>query len=112
MNYDWWASLLLRAGVAFAFLYPPIDAIFSPYDWIGYFPPLLLQMTQALHIQDLFVLHAFGIFEVVIALWILWGRNIFIPSAIAGVTLVAIVAFDFENFVVVFRDLSIAAAAF
>ena len=58
------------------------------------------------------MLHAFGIVEVSIALWILFGKNIFIPSVLAGVTLMAIVLFNSPQFLVIFRDVSIALAAF
>ena len=106
MDWDRLAKFLLRAGVAFAFLYPPINALSNPYDWVGYFPAF----TRGV-VPDLLLLHAFGAIEVGIALWILWGRKVFWPSALATVMLLAIVAFNVNNFVVVFRDLSIAAAS-
>src|SRR4051812_31953404 len=107
MNYDRLAQFILRLGVAFAFLYPPINAWTNPSDWIGYFPPF----TRGV-VDDMILLHAFGLVEIIIAVWILWGRNIFWPAAAATIMLVAIVVFNFNNFIVVFRDLSIAAAAF
>ena len=106
MDWDRLAKFILRAGVAFAFLYPPINALANPFDWIGYFP----SFTRGI-VPDMVLLHAFGAVEVVIALWILWGRKIFLPAALATVMLVAIVAFNLNNFVVVFRDLSIATAS-
>jgi uncharacterized membrane protein YphA (DoxX/SURF4 family) len=106
MNWDRLALFILRAGVTFAFLYPPINALMNPFDWIGYFPGF----TRGI-VPDMVLLHSFGAVEVIIALWILWGRKIFWPSVLATVMLVAIVAFNLSNFVVVFRDLSIAAAS-
>lgn len=103
---EWWANLVLRVGVAFAFLYPPINALSNPESWLAYFP----QFTRGIVSDDL-LLHAFGVVEVVIALWILSGKKIFWPSAAATVALVAIVMFNLNSFEVVFRDLSIAAAA-
>ncbi len=100
------AQFILRVGVAFAFLYPPINAWANPYDWIGYFPSFLHGI-----VPDVVLLHAFGLVEIVIAVWILWGRNIFWPAALATLMLVAIVVFNTSNFVVLFRDLSIAAAS-
>lgn len=99
--------LLLRVGVAFAFLYPPVSAIFEPYSWLGYVP----QFTRGI-VPDLFLLHVFGIFEVLIAVWILSGIRIFYPSLLAATLLCLIVICNMYNFEVVFRDLSIAAAAF
>lgn len=60
---------------------------------------------------DEVLLHAFGVVEVVIALWILSGKKIFLPSALAAVMLIAIVAFNMPEMQVVFRDLSIATLA-
>ncbi|MBI5457309.1 hypothetical protein HY971_01105 [Candidatus Kaiserbacteria bacterium] len=100
------ANFVLRAGVAFAFLYPPIAAVFNPLDWIGYFPAF----TRG-YVPDMVLLHGFGLVEVTLALWILWGKNIFWPSLAATAILLMIVITDRQDFVVVFRDLSIAATA-
>ncbi len=100
------ADLLLRGGVAFAFLYPPINAIWNPYSWLGYFPSWAFG-----YVPDEVLLHGFGLIEVVIALWILSGWRIFWPSLAAAAMLLAIVVVDFYTFEVLFRDVSIAAAA-
>jgi hypothetical protein len=101
------AYLLLRVGVAFAFLYPPLSAIFGdPYTWFGYFPAFLTG-----YVPDLVLLHAFGAVEAVIALWILSGYKIFVPSLLATLMLAGIVVFNVSQFDVVFRDLSIACMA-
>ncbi|OGG50748.1 hypothetical protein A2763_02380 [Candidatus Kaiserbacteria bacterium RIFCSPHIGHO2_01_FULL_54_36] len=107
-NVDWnrVAMFVLRLGVAFAFLYPAINAWTNPSDWIGYFPPF----TRGI-VDDATLLHAFGIVEIVIAVWIIWGKYIFWPCVAATVMLVGIVVFNMNNFVVIFRDLSIAAAS-
>lgn len=101
------AFLLERAGLAFAFLYPPIDALFEPYSWLGYIPSFARG-----YVPDLALLHAFGALEVVLALWILSGRRIFWPSLLSGCILLFIVATNLSGFEVVFRDLTIAALAF
>ena len=100
------AHVALRIGLAFAFLYPPLNALSDPYAWIGYFPPF----TRG-YVPDEALLHAFGVVEVAIALWLLSGWRIFWPSAIAATMLIGIVAFNISNFQVVFRDFSIAAIA-
>ena len=99
------AHLLLRIGVAIAFLYPPLNALQNPDSWIGYFPHFMHGIGG---IPDLYLLHAFGAIEVVIALWILSGKKIFIPSVLAAALLIAIVGFNLFDFEILFRDLSIA----
>jgi len=97
---------ILRIGLAFAFLYPPINALTDPYAWVGYFPSFMHG-----YVSDLTLLHAFGVLEIVIALWILWGRYLVWPTTLAAVLLISIVSFNTANFQVVFRDLAIASIA-
>jgi uncharacterized membrane protein YphA (DoxX/SURF4 family) len=96
--------LLLRVAAAFAFLYPPVAALFGdPYSWFGYFPAFLQG-----YVPDLVLLHAFGAVEIIIGLWLLSGYKIFAPALIATAMLLAIVAFNLSQFDILFRDLSIA----
>ncbi len=106
MKYEKMEHLVLRLGVAFAFLYPAIDALFSPDSWIGYFPTFLRG-----HVPDMVLLHTFGAMEATIALWILSDKKIFLPSLVATAVLLGIVTFDFSQFEIVFRDITIAAAS-
>ena len=100
------SNLLLRVGVAFAFLYPPVNALSNPDSWIGYFPKFIHGI-----VPDLVLLHSFGLIEVIIALWILSGKKIFWPSLIATAMIVTIVLANLNNFEILFRDLYIAAMA-
>ncbi|MDE2078921.1 MAG: hypothetical protein KGI73_00890 [Patescibacteria group bacterium] len=99
-------NLLLRLAVAFVFLYPPISAYLAPYDWIGYFPHFVRGF-----VPDTVLLGAWGLLEIAVALWILSGKRIFIPSALAALLLVSIVLFNLPQFEVVFRDLALALVA-
>lgn len=101
-------EILLRLAVALSFLYPPVSALFDPYAWVGYFPSFLLSAVRS---NDLFLLHAFGIVEIVIALWIFFGRRVFVPSIVAALMLIAIVLVNLPQFPVLFRDVAIALAA-
>ena len=98
-------SLLLRIGVAFAFIYPAFAAFSDPYSWVGYFPRFLLDMVG----NDLALLYAFGALQIVLAVWILSGKKIFYPSMVATAMLLMIVVFNVSQIDVLFRDLSIAA---
>lgn len=101
------AQWILRIGVAFAFAYPALNAVSNPDSWIGYFPQFML----GLGIPHEVLLHGFGVIEIVIAVWILWGWRLEVPALIAAAMLVAIMAFNPTQFEILFRDLSIAAAA-
>ena len=95
-------SLLLRIGVAFAFLYPAIKAIFDPLSWLSYFPDFMLGI-----VPDMVLLHSFGVLEAVIAIWILSGKKIFIPSILATLILAAIIIIHSSGMDVIFRDVPI-----
>lgn len=98
--------IILRVGLAFAFLYPAVNAIFDPNSWLGYFPPFVHG-----YVSDAVLLHSFGAVEVILALWILSGWRIFYPSALAFVMLAAIIVLDWHEFQILFRDVSIASIA-
>lgn len=107
MNAERTANFALRLGVAFAFLYPPVSALLNPFAWIGYFPSFLLDLP----ISEELLLHGFGVVEVIIGVWILFGKDVFYPCLIATAMLAAIVLFNLPQMDVVFRDISIALAA-
>ncbi len=100
------ADMVLRAGVAFTFLYPPIDALFDPMSWFGYFPSYIQHLAP-----EPVLLHGFGALEVVLALWILSGKKIFWPCLVSVLILLAVIVSDLADFQILFRDVSIAAAA-
>lgn len=106
MNSDKLTDWVLRGGLAFSFLFPAINAFFDPYSWIGYFPSFIKGF-----VPDLVLLHSFGIVELIIALWILSGWKVFWPALAAFFLLLSITFFNFGDFQVVFRDISIASIA-
>lgn len=109
-----YAHLALRLGAAFVFLYPPLKALIDPITWLGYLPSVVRNLPSQLGfpVDSLALLHTFGAVEVALALWLLFGRNIRIPAALMTLILLAIVAFNFADMDVLFRDLSIAAMTF
>lgn len=101
------AHWALRIGLAFAFLYPPVMAVGDPISWAGYFPPFARDLPIDIEV----LLHAFGIIEAAIALWILSGWKIRVPAILAALMLAGIVLFNWNQLDVLFRDLSIAMMA-
>lgn len=98
-----WIDRLLRASVAFVFLYPALNGFVNPDAWIGYFPPFLLNS-----ISETMLVSGWGVIEIILALWILSGKKIAIPSIIATILIVGIVVFNPSQFIIIFRDLSLA----
>mgnify|MGYP001166529298 FL=1 len=94
--------------MAFAFIYPAVSAWFNPYAWVGYFPPIVLDFVGS---NDVILLHAFGVTEILIGLWIILGRKILLPSIIASAYLVGIILLNLNQMDVIFRDISILAIA-
>ena len=102
-------ELLLRGALSFSFLYPAVHALIDPYAWVGYIPGFVL---ATLPISEVSVLHAWGVLEAALALWVLFGRNVFVPALVMGAALLAVVALNLGQFTILFRDLPIAAIAF
>lgn len=109
---------LLRLSLGFAFLYPALNAYFDSTSWLGYFPSFV---TAAFHViaiplklSDVVLLHGFGILEIALALWVLFGKRVRTPALIMSILLLIIVGLNLDaaNFSVLFRDVSIAFAGF
>ncbi len=97
-------EILLRIGLAVSFLYPPVAALQDPYSWIGYFPAFMTALAAG---HEMLLLHAFGAVEIVIALAVLFRKNVFIPCLAAAVILLAIIVLNVAQFPILFRDVSI-----
>lgn len=99
-------SFLLRTGLAVAFLYAAVSSFLDPPAWIGFFPAAVRQFFPA---QALLIL--FSLYEIGLALWLLSGRFIRQVAMAALVTLVLIILTNITLLDILFRDLSILAAA-
>lgn len=97
-------QLLLRIGVAFAFAYPAVSAWFTPYAWVGYVPAGIHDLLGS---YDMLFLHTFGIVELLLAVWFLSGKRLFIPSVVASVLLTLIIVTNVHQMDVLFRDIPI-----
>lgn len=93
---------VLRIGVAFVFFYAAIAGLMQPENWIGYFPQFLRKL-----VPETLLLGCWAIFEIIIASWILSGKKIFIPSALASLSLAGLIVFNIPQMDVIFRDISI-----
>lgn len=96
----------LRLSLAFAFFYAGFGALTAPQNWIDYLPQFLAQIMPLATILMLF-----GICEIVLALWLLWGKWLVVSASIAFLMLVGIIAFNTTVLTITFRDISLAIVA-
>ena len=101
------SNLLLRIALAFAFLYPAYGFFTNPNDWVGYIPAFVKGFGLS---QDMLLWTLTG-GHVIIALWILSGWRVFIPSFGAAIFLIVVVYFNLKQLDILFRDISLAIAA-
>lgn len=96
----------LRLGLAFAFLYPAVSSFLDPNSWIGFFPFFLRD-----NFPHQLLLSGFSLFEIAVALTLLFLKNPFYPSLLAAIVLAAIILLNLPEFPILFRDLTILLAA-
>ena len=100
------ALFLLRLGIASVFLYAAIAATIEPSNWVGYLPQFLRSIFPA---QTL--LNLFSAYQVVLSLWLLWGKKLLYPSVLSVLTFIAIITANINQLDIVFRDIAILFAA-
>lgn len=101
------SNLLLRIAIAFAFLYVAYASWAHPSDWIGYIPAFVKDFGLP---ENVLMMSLLGV-HVILALWILSGWRIFIPSFAAAIFLGGVVYFNSNQLNVLFRDISLAIAS-
>lgn len=102
------ASLTLRASLAFSFFYAAIASLISPLVWVGWLPKFLLDIVP---FSPEITLMIFSFFEIILGLWLLSNWKLVWAARISVLVLLAIVIFNLNNLVIVFRDISLAGAA-
>ena len=100
------AWFLIRAGIAFAFFYAAFAAYQNPANWISYFPAFI---RNGFPEQTLMI--CWEILQIIIGLWILSGKKVFLPSLFASFALAGLIFYNLAQMDVIFRDVTILAAA-
>jgi len=101
------AGLLLRFGLAFTLLYAAVSSYLVPLNWVGFLPGFV----RVLGIEETFLLQSFSGIEIVLAMWLLWGKKLFFPSLAAALLFVGIALFNLGAMDVLFRDIGLFFAA-
>lgn len=100
------AALLLRAGLAFVFLYAAIGAFIEPDDWVGFLPGFLTD-----RISGDTLLPPFSVGELVLAAWLLSGVYVRYAALASAAMLAGITLAGLSSFIVTFRDVGLLLAA-
>ncbi|HEY4964550.1 MAG TPA: DoxX family membrane protein [Candidatus Saccharimonadales bacterium] len=95
------ASLLLRIGLAAVLLYASISSFKTPADWIGYLPHILTT-----HVSGLLLLHIFSGYEILLALWLLFGFYLKYAAILAAISFSGILLSNLGLLSVTFRDIA------
>ena len=99
-------SVILRASLALSFIYAAISAFLHPSDWVTFFPNILRN-----NVKDTFLLDWWGLFEIILATWLISGKRIFIPSIITVVTIASIIVINLNIPDTIFQDIPTLAVA-
>lgn len=106
MKNDTFSTILLRAGLAFAFLYPAVSSLVNPDSWMGFLPEWI---GAIMPVGTALIL--FSIFEIIVGAGVLFMKNPMIPAGAIIATLLLIIAINWRAFDIVFRDVSIISMA-
>ena len=96
------ASLILRLGLAFAFLYAAISSLINPLAWAGFIPFVVKGL-----LPEKALLMSFSIFQIILGLWLLSGKKAFYAAVLSALTLAVITVANLNSLIIVFRDITI-----
>ena len=96
----------LRIGLSFVFAYAAIEVYTHSENFLKYLP----DMVQDL-IDPKYFLPAFGIGEIILALWLLSGWNVHYAALISSALMVGIILPNLDSFHILFRNVAIGFAA-
>jgi hypothetical protein len=106
MNQKGLAFFLLRAAIASVFAYAAVASFITPDNWIGYFPVFLRHAVP----QNI-LLSGFSVYELLLAIWLLWGKFSFYSAILSALTFCGIIIFNSDQLDIVFRDFAIILSA-
>ena len=101
-----YARWLLRIALAFAFGYAAISAFLIPQAWIDFIPSYVPEQVKMPSLD------MFSVIQLVVAAWLLSGWRQRTAALVSGVLITALTLANVSAFLVTFRDVSLALAAF
>jgi len=95
-------SFLLRSGTAIVFFYAAFSAFLNPGAWVSFVPGFIARIIP---VNTFLIL--WGLYEVLLAFWLLSGWKPFKAAVTATITMFLIVFFNVIGLDIVFRDIAI-----
>lgn len=103
-------QMLLRLGLAFTLLYAAWSSFQRPLDWVGFLPPAIAAWLPAGMSMQQFLM-VFSLFEIVLALLLLLGKQLIFASLVTAVLMFGIMWFNPGAMDILFRDIGLVSAA-
>jgi uncharacterized membrane protein YphA (DoxX/SURF4 family) len=100
------AITVLRWGLAFVFFYAALSGVTNSEQWAGYIPRFV-----AGYFPLEGILSVFGIYEVILALWLFFGKKLPWAAMVAFITLSVIVILTVDRLDLTFPSIGLALAA-
>ena len=98
-------SFLSRTGIALAFLYAGVASLVTPDNWVGFIPEFVRSRHTDAGLATILML--WSSLEIILALWILSGKKLFIAAIVSAVALLLIIVSNLNQIDIVFRDIPI-----
>lgn len=95
-------AFFLRLGLGYCFLFAAFEIFIFPERLTPYIPDFITTFIPANIFHPLF-----GIFEVILAIWLILGKKLLIPSIIASMMLLGIILFNLDKYAVLFRNIGL-----
>ncbi len=107
------SSLLIRLALAFSLLYSAYGFWRHADVWLAYIPEVVKNaaIVTRIGLSGGTLALALSAFHIVLAVWLLSGWRIFIPSLVIALFLGTIVYFNLNQLDALFRDVSLALVA-
>ncbi len=106
MAFKFDASLFLRIGLAFVFIFAALSAFFNSQAWIGYVPTFIGNtITRG------YFLFVHDIVNLVLGIWLLSGKKTYWAAIVSAIVLAGITLTNLNVFLITFRDVGLFFAA-
>lgn len=100
------ATFFLQGGLAFVLFYAAISSLYEPNAWVSYIPAFTTAIIPA---STSLVMVSF--FQIVLAVWLLSGFYMRYAALVTIALIGGLVVFNFDSFIVTFRDVGLILAA-